>query len=186
MYILVVKFKFCLPVPPGYPCWVTGLAGSGMGWPLRPLGRPGNFANYLADAHYPACDHLLVPYCGVRYHLREWDQGQQWPQNARHAQLQNVVEHIFGVVQKCFKMMWCEAQFPIAYQSKAVLVMLALHNFIQANDPSDLNEEAAEDFPDPDGTEFAAGSNTRQTAAEMQQANLERHVIEEEMWNNYI
>ena len=44
MYILVVKFKFCLPVPPGYPCWVTGLAGTGMGWPLRPLGRPGNFA----------------------------------------------------------------------------------------------------------------------------------------------
>lgn len=27
---------------------------------------------YLADAGFPACDALLVPYRGVRYHLAEW------------------------------------------------------------------------------------------------------------------
>ena len=27
---------------------------------------------YLADAGYPNCDALLVPYRGVRYHLKEW------------------------------------------------------------------------------------------------------------------
>jgi DDE superfamily endonuclease len=27
---------------------------------------------YLADAGYPACEKLLVPYRGVRYHLAEW------------------------------------------------------------------------------------------------------------------
>ena len=27
---------------------------------------------YLADAGYPSCDTLLVPYRGVRYHLKEW------------------------------------------------------------------------------------------------------------------
>jgi DDE superfamily endonuclease len=32
--------------------------------------RPGKF--YLADAGFPACDTLLVPYRGVRYHLKEW------------------------------------------------------------------------------------------------------------------
>ena len=32
--------------------------------------RPGKY--YLADAGFPACDHLLVPYRGVRYHLKEW------------------------------------------------------------------------------------------------------------------
>ena len=26
----------------------------------------------LADAGFPICDALLVPYCGVCYHLREW------------------------------------------------------------------------------------------------------------------
>jgi hypothetical protein len=33
---------------------------------------PGKF--YLADAVFAACDELLVPYCGVRYHLAEWGQ----------------------------------------------------------------------------------------------------------------
>jgi len=27
---------------------------------------------YLADAGYPNCDVLLVPYRGMRYHLKEW------------------------------------------------------------------------------------------------------------------
>jgi hypothetical protein len=27
---------------------------------------------YLADAGFPLCDQLLVPYRGVRYHLNEW------------------------------------------------------------------------------------------------------------------
>lgn len=31
---------------------------------------PGKF--YLADAGFPLCDELLVPYRGVRYHLAEW------------------------------------------------------------------------------------------------------------------
>lgn len=31
---------------------------------------PGKY--YLADAGFPACDSLVVPYRGVRYHLKEW------------------------------------------------------------------------------------------------------------------
>lgn len=31
---------------------------------------PGSY--YLGDAGFPSCDWLLVPYRGVRYHLREW------------------------------------------------------------------------------------------------------------------
>lgn len=36
---------------------------------------PGKY--YLADAGFAACDELLVPYCGVRYHLAEWGRGHQ-------------------------------------------------------------------------------------------------------------
>jgi hypothetical protein len=32
---------------------------------------------YLADAGFPLCDALLVPYRGVRYHLKEWAQSGQ-------------------------------------------------------------------------------------------------------------
>ena len=35
---------------------------------------PGKY--YLADAGFPLCDHLLVPYRGVRYHLAEWGRAQ--------------------------------------------------------------------------------------------------------------
>ena len=28
----------------------------------------------LGDAGFPSCDALLVPYQGVRYHLKEWEQ----------------------------------------------------------------------------------------------------------------
>jgi hypothetical protein len=31
---------------------------------------PGKY--YLADAGFPACDLLLIPYRGVHYHLKEW------------------------------------------------------------------------------------------------------------------
>jgi hypothetical protein len=27
---------------------------------------------YLAHAGFPACQQLLIPYCGVQYHLAEW------------------------------------------------------------------------------------------------------------------
>ena len=27
---------------------------------------------YLADAGFPNCDALLIPYHGIRYHLKEW------------------------------------------------------------------------------------------------------------------
>jgi hypothetical protein len=36
---------------------------------------PGTY--YLADAGFPACDALLVPYRGVRYHLKEWGRAPQ-------------------------------------------------------------------------------------------------------------
>ena len=32
---------------------------------------------YLADAGFPICDALIIPKCGVRYHLAEWGWAQQ-------------------------------------------------------------------------------------------------------------
>jgi len=117
---------------------------------------------YLVDVGYPNCDQLVVPYRGVCYHLREWKQGHQQPQDVKqlfnvwHSQLWNVIKHIFGVVQKRFLMMWYELQLPITYQSKAILAMLALYNFIHANDLSDFNETAGEDLIGVDNMEYAA------------------------------
>ena len=32
----------------------------------------------LADAGFPHCNELLVPYCGVQYHLQEWGKANVW------------------------------------------------------------------------------------------------------------
>jgi hypothetical protein len=32
----------------------------------------------LADAEFPYCKKLLVPYCGVQYHLQEWGKASVW------------------------------------------------------------------------------------------------------------
>ena len=43
---------------------------------------------YLADARYAGSDALLVPYCGVRYHLKEWGQaGDTYVHNSMHTAL---------------------------------------------------------------------------------------------------
>ena len=34
---------------------------------------------YLANARYGNCDALLIPYCGVRYHLKEWGSSSNRP-----------------------------------------------------------------------------------------------------------
>ena len=36
---------------------------------------------FLADAGYPLCDQLLVPYRGVQYHLSEWGRAGVRPAN---------------------------------------------------------------------------------------------------------
>ena len=63
----------------GYTGW-EGLATNGQVW-LVALGcgleiPDGSY--YLADAGYPDDDpQLLIPYCGIRYHLAEWSQASQ-------------------------------------------------------------------------------------------------------------
>ena len=67
---------------------------------------PGKY--YLGDAGYTLSFTCLTPYRGVRYHLKEWERGNQRPQNKeelfnlRHSSLRNAIERIFGVIKKRF------------------------------------------------------------------------------------
>ena len=90
----------------------------------------------LADAGFGTSDALLVPFRGVRYHLKEWCQANQryvlFCQltssdsvltfttrpcnreelfNLRHASLRNVIERIFGVLKHQFHVL----QLPLEY-----------------------------------------------------------------------
>jgi hypothetical protein len=68
---------------------------------------------YLADAGFRMVPELLIPFRGVRCHLREWAQGNQKPldrnklYNLRHASARNIIERVFDVMKCRFKII-CE------------------------------------------------------------------------------
>ncbi len=111
---------------------------------------PGQY--YLADAGFPLCDLLMTPYHGICYHLKEWGCSNQWLVycifhpcrdsqflsdrpwdhqelfNLWHAQLCNVIEHIFGVANCRFHLMIVVPEYSIATQAKFILALAALPN----------------------------------------------------------
>lgn len=98
---------------------------------------------YLVDAGYANSTSFLAPYRGVRYHLKEYAHGCQAPQNAkelfnhRHSSLRNAIERIFGVLKKRFPILKIAQAYPIATQTKIVLAMCTLQNFLHAETGED-------------------------------------------------
>jgi hypothetical protein len=90
----------------------------------------------LGDAGFPNCDLCIAPYRGVRYHLQEWDQGNNRPQNKeelfnlRHARLRNVIERIFGVLKARFKIITRPRAFTIRAQVRVISALCAFHNIL--------------------------------------------------------
>jgi hypothetical protein len=82
---------------------------------------------YLGDAGYALNLKCLTPYRFVRYHLREWSQGNQRPRNAkelfnlRHSQLRNAIERIFGVLKKRFPILTTYPEYRFDAQVRAWL-----------------------------------------------------------------
>ena len=81
----------------------------------------------------------LVPYRGVRYHLKEWIAGGRTPVNKeelfnfRHSSLRNVVERVYGVVQKRFPILKKMSPYPFCRQVDIVTSCCMFHNFIVRN-----------------------------------------------------
>jgi hypothetical protein len=77
---------------------------------------------YLGDAGYALLPYCLTPYRGVRYHLKEWQKGNQAPQNAeelfnlRHSRLRNVIERVFGVIKARFPILTSMPSYPYVFQ----------------------------------------------------------------------
>lgn len=91
---------------------------------------------YLGDARYSNSDMTLVPYRGVRYHLREWELASKRSGskeelfNLRHSSLRNHIERSFGV----FKMRWQifnkQHRYSLEFQAQLVLALTAVNNLI--------------------------------------------------------
>ncbi|KAH9110728.1 hypothetical protein AeMF1_014577 [Aphanomyces euteiches] len=107
---------------------------------------------YLGDAGYALSPFVLTPYRGVRYHLKEFKEGNKKPRNMqelfnlRHSSCRNVIERTFGVVKKRFPILSRMPSYPYKRQVSIVLADCTIHNFIRCHqgftDEYDVEDEA--------------------------------------------
>jgi DDE superfamily endonuclease len=164
---------------------------------------------YLADAGFASSDVLLVPYRNVRYHLSEWNRAQAasvihllsifltdiLPRpcnpkelfNLRHASARNVIERIFGILKRRFRILRLPPEYDMAIQALIPPALAALHNFIRQYDPEDIHMYDDDVFGPPVDHQESAGvlGTGPAIASETRRANERRDRIAGEMWEQY-
>ena len=61
--------------------------------------------------------------------------------NLWHAQLRNAIEHIFGVLKKCFRVLLLAQEYSFATQAQIIPAFVVSHNFIVLHDPGKTSED---------------------------------------------
>ncbi|KAH6770137.1 hypothetical protein C2S52_014940 [Perilla frutescens var. hirtella] len=94
---------------------------------------------YLCDSGYTNGKGFLAPYCGYRYHLREWEAGHRVAQNyqehfnMKHAKARNVIERVFGQLKSRWAILRSNSYYPVQTQNMIIMACTYLHNFIKDN-----------------------------------------------------
>ena len=173
---------------------------------------PGTYL--LADAGFLSCQELLVPYCGVRYHLAEWGwaslryfsllyttfsefyitrpANKEEVFNLCHAQARNVIERIFGVLKHRFWILLLGQGYSLKVQAQLPAALAAIHNFILHHDPNEgtiPGKTHAEHFNYASHAGDIAVRDYRNenvtSAEEDEVATNRRNTIAQQMWDSY-
>ena len=109
--------------------------------------------------------------------------------NYRHARLRNVIECIFGVAKRRFKVLVVAQEYSLATQSQLVSALAVIHNFIRIYDPADTLDDDIENSPEEaPSREECERSNLRERAInneERDRASERREAIALAMWQDY-
>jgi hypothetical protein len=109
--------------------------------------------------------------------------------NLRHASARNVIERIFGVLKRRFRILVFPPEYSMEIQARIPAALCALHNFIRRSDPSEID-----DYPDAAdlASNCANGAGIGDLAtraintAERERMSLKRDQIAQEMWDSYM
>jgi len=160
---------------------------------------------YLVDAGYGIRAGFLPPYRGIRYHLKEQYQSQQKPENKeelfnlRYAQLRNIIERIFGILKRRFRILRTPPKYHFSPQVKLVFALTALHNFIRLNSDGiedNTRKRKWTDVENEDGSQQSEGIDSvgneplgersdRTDIDGAKQMSQLRERIAEDMWRDY-
>lgn len=109
--------------------------------------------------------------------------------NLRHATLRNVIERIFGVLKRRFRILQLAPEYNMDTQGRLPAALCALHNFIRTHDPDDETEmrEIGGDIVDEDvpGPFIPAAEPQAGGGAIRNQAIALRNRIASELWEQY-
>ena len=99
-----------------------------------------------------------------------------------HARARNVIERIFGVMKKRYRILVSSPEFSLETQARIVCGLAVTHNFIRIHDPEDLPEplEATHNERADEG-----GIQDGISTAEQNRASSRRDRIAAEMWAAY-
>ena len=106
----------------------------------------------MCDNGYANSEGFLTPYKNVRYHLKEWGDGNQRPQNAReffnlrHSKARNIIERAFAVLKMRWGILRSASFYPIKIQIRMIMACFLIHNFIRGemlNDPIEQELDGA-------------------------------------------
>ncbi|KAF7972769.1 hypothetical protein HWV62_16922 [Athelia sp. TMB] len=107
--------------------------------------------------------------------------------NLRHASARNVIERIFGVLKRRYRILSIAPEFNLGIQSRIPCALAAVHNFIRAHDQeleddiiddSDDNRRGGWDDPDEEASYRESAINEEPSAL--------RDSIAQAMWEEYV
>jgi hypothetical protein len=94
-----------------------------------------------------------------------------------------VIERIFGVFKKRFKVLVVPQEYSLYTQAQIVSALAVLHNFIRIYDPDDLLDDTSNN--DEDELDIHGRLQNQVTAEERGRAVVRRDEIAKAMWADY-
>jgi hypothetical protein len=103
--------------------------------------------------------------------------------NLRHASARNVIERIFGVLKRRFRILLIAPEFSLGIQARIPAALCAIHNFIRTHDTDDTPIELEPTDYAPNDHDHIASETE---AAGADRSSSKRDIIAEHMWEEYL
>jgi len=104
--------------------------------------------------------------------------------NLRHASLRNVIERIFGVLKRRFKILLLAPEYSLDIQARIPVALSSIHNFIRTHEPGEEPLQGNPDIP-PDDNSDEDLNPVGTGIVEQEEADVRRDKIAQDMWDHY-
>jgi hypothetical protein len=109
--------------------------------------------------------------------------------NLRHAQARNVIERIFGVLKRRFRILIIPPEYSVKVQAQIPSALCAIHNFIKIHDPKEDeipnhgNSEYSSSIPNPGDNGVQQTNYGADDVSD--DVTTRRDNIAQDMWDSY-